>query len=237
MKWHRILEDTIQGKIISGICTLIEAAEDSWIETGIEEITVDPESMTVYLPGELVGRDVVEKLQKKYEEKKVLFEYGEGPLHYRDLYTYLKEKTASLLSTYITELLERTYSLGKEHALLLLPDGKIVLLEGERGKISLPEIKACVFLHTHPSYLCLPSKTDVRQAASFFMNGGYINIIVSRRCMFSFYKTWMLGEEDILALRELEGKIEKIYKTSRNPLVEIQRFLDKSYIRASFMAI
>jgi hypothetical protein len=233
MKWHKIVDDAGAKELVEQFF-LLEAAEDAWIETGSDYITLDPSSRTVYIPyGNERIIETIPSLSQKYSSKHIYFREGEGEIHYRDFYTILRDISIEKLSPFIKSILDRTRSYGLEHALLLLEDGKIFLLEGEREHVTLPEIRCFIFIHTHPSPLCLPSKQDIRQAATFFMNNGFLNAIASSQCLFIMYRRWLLGEEDILTLKDLESRINSFYKRSRDPLVEIGNMLRHTYIGVS----
>jgi hypothetical protein len=230
MKWHKIVENSSADELVKQLL-LLEAAEDAWIETGLDYITIDISFRTVYVP-HTTGKnaDILSKLSQKYSSKNIRFSEGEGEVHYRDYYEILRDLSIEKLSPFIKQLLDRTRRHGVEHALLLLEDGKILLLEGEREHVTLPEIRCFIFIHTHPSPICFPSKQDIRQAATFFMNNGFLNAIASSQCLFILYRKWLLGEDDILVLKDLESRINSIYKKSRNPMLEFSNLLKKTYI-------
>ncbi len=234
MKWHQIIENDEKTKEISRICNLIFAAEDAWIETNTDYITVDPYQKTVYLPEGIPEiQEIIDDLNNKYSEEGIRFSLGDAGYHYKDLYNLVRERFLNTYISLIKTLVNKSLIKQREYAMIILREGKLILLEGEEERITLPEIPSCIFLHTHPGPWCFPSKKDVEQTTSFFMNGGLLNVIAAEKCLLTMARTWLLGEEDVLALKELERKINSIYKRSRDPLWEIKNLLKNTVIEAN----
>ncbi|MEM4035049.1 MAG: hypothetical protein QXU97_00280 [Fervidicoccaceae archaeon] len=159
---------------------------------------------------EEVGAEYVEELGEKYSELGVEVISGAQELlapnfvSLREAYDAFADLLLRRLSRRLALILERSSRRGSEHALIIPKWSRgAIELEGERDKIVLPELGACVFAHTHPAGSCLPSRADLSSTYSFFANGGIIELILSPECSWSLRRIWMLGEEDLEALLAL----------------------------------
>ncbi len=233
-KWQTILESKNVSKIFKA-CKTIHALEDLFIELETDQIYTDLEEGTIWVP--YISREekeVVSQISSAYEDYDISIKLGDPPhntMHYRDAYRFYNDFFLVETNTILKEMIERTKRNKNEYALVISSEKPIgVILEGEEESITLPEIRACVFVHTHPNESCFPSKKDIKSSLSFFMNGGITEVILSNRCQWILWRDYLLDENDVFALIELEKKINKFYE-KRDFLQRIKEMLLKTNIK------
>ncbi len=238
MKWHVVKEDD-NTRFLFKLCKLIYACEDLWVESGSEEIYVSPKTLTIYYESS-VPESILSILKNKYKIYGVDFKeltagYTEI-IHYRELYSVLKNEFKTRFRRDILYLLDRTRVYGVEHALLLSSVKPVkIMLEGERDRVVIPGgIKSYVFLHTHPQVYITFSKKDLESAIEFFMDGGIIESVVAGKYMLTLWRTWMISMEDIDALIDFKEEFTSRDKITISKAIQT---LSKTPFRIEFEAI
>ncbi|MGB9831872.1 MAG: hypothetical protein ACPLSP_07360, partial [Fervidicoccus fontis] len=202
--------------------------------TGVQP-HLDFSSLTIY--SESSDSYLEDYVAQNYSENiKILSEPPDsGSLPLESSYSEYLNMVLRELADLLIQVVKRTDSIDTEHALFLTKEGDLIVLEGERQKVVLPELKTCLFLHTHPNGVCLPSKRDIQSASSFFMNGGILFLILSSRCFFSMYRSSLINENDVYALKRLENEVEKAYLKSFNPIEYFNESLKGSNIKVRIL--
>ncbi len=116
----------------------------------------------------------------------------------------------------------RSYSIrtaleGIEYMLIVLQNGRAVLLEGEKNKVVIPSVKAVASAHTHPKN-CIPSPHDIRSLTNILLEGGLGASIVSPNCILTIFRKGPFTEDDYLALVSF---IKNLRKNSLNELGQL----------------
>jgi len=236
LKWHQLLQGDPTITLLHRACRALHAAEDLWVEEVSEQIYVDLEESSVYIPTAFdVSLDIVESVRERYEGV-VDIRVGEPSFRAVGLSEAYLEYV-NLLSTRacpLREMLRRlTRERGREHALIIFLDHEAgMVLEGEGDRIVLPELRSCVFIHTHPGENCFPSPNDIKSSVGFFTEGGIVEEIVSSKCRWLLWRSWLLGEEDVEALFETTGLLERAYrgKTRENPFSPLSKSVLKTTV-------
>ncbi len=130
---------------------------------------------------------------------------GNPGLSIEELYRYIadlvKESSSEILKryAYLTEGRK-----GIEYLLLILSNGKGVVLEGEYHKVEIPYIKNIVAtVHTHPSGYCLPSRQDIETCLLHMGDGGLLCGVVTVSCDFYIYLTNVLDEDSFRSMMKI----------------------------------
>ncbi len=122
---------------------------------------------------------------------------GEG-LRYRGLASLIVEG----FRRDVLPCLQRLASTGREYFYVAGWNAAYALGPGEERSVTLPQLPAVVFAHTHPGPSCLPSGKDLRSFADFFSGGGIAEFIVSTGCAFTLYLVEPLPEDDYWLLQD-----------------------------------
>ncbi len=229
MKWHKLIEGDPTASLLHRACRALHAAEDLWVEGLGDQIYLELERARVYIPLAFSdGGGVIDELRERYRESVEILVEEPPPtsIGFRDAYHAYVELLRTKGDDYVKQLRRLTEERGREHAFIVFLDhDAAILLEGEGDRIVLPEVRSCVFMHTHPGPYCYPSPNDIRSSVGFFSNGGIVEQIVSSTCIWSLWRSWLLAEEDIEALFETADLLEKAYRGKRvtNPLIPLTR--------------
>ncbi len=130
---------------------------------------------------------------------------GNPGLGIEELYRYI----ASLVKESSSEILKRYAYLtqsrrGIEYLLLILSNGKGVVLEGEYHKVEIPYVRNIVAtVHTHPSGYCIPSRQDVETCLLHMGDGGLLCGVVTVSCDFYIYLTNVLDEDSFRSMMKI----------------------------------
>jgi len=119
-------------------------------------------------------------------------------------------RTLALLTADVVKRVYLEKGLARERAefAFAIPtsEGKLVVVEGSESSLLLPAFPAFAFFHTHPSGACAFSDKDWRAFVDFVLEGGFVNGVISRGCLFVLYRSGPLSEDDIVALRSYVDK-------------------------------
>ena len=238
MKWHVVKEDS-NTRFLFRLCKLIYACEDLWVESGSEEIYVSPRNLTVYYESS-VPKSLLDALRERYGVYGIYFkELSAGfteAIHYRELYSVLKNEFKTRFREDILFLLDRTRRKRVEHALLLSSIKPVkIMLEGEEDRVIVPGgIRSFAFLHTHPGVYIAFSKKDLESAIDFFMDGGIIESVVAGKYMLTLWRTWMISMDDIDALIDFK---EEFTSKNRMLISKAMQTLSKTPFKIEFEVI
>ena len=109
---------------------------------------------------------------------------------------------------YLDSYLLRTYLEGLEYIVLVLTNGKALLLEGERGRVVVPAKNVIASAHTHPRG-CLPSPHDIRSLINMFFEGGIGLGIKSKDCTLKIVRVGPFTEKDYVELAIFRNMLRK----------------------------
>lgn len=110
---------------------------------------------------------------------------------------------------------EITRAQSNEYAFILpYAEDKLLVLEGEEDRLTLPSFPSFVFFHSHPSGHCQFSDRDWKSFVDFLINGGFVYGVISRECVYMIYKLNPISEEDVLYIKDYIDK--KMYISSEN---------------------
>ena len=238
MRWHQLIEGDPRVRALHRACQTIYAAEDLWVEEAGEEIFIDLKGARVFLPIAFPEQgEVLEQVRERYRgtvEIRVEEPPGDA-VGLRDSYHEYVNLLRRLGSPFLAEIRRLTHARGREHAFILFLDTEAaMLLEGEGDRIVLPELRSCVFAHTHPGEHCLPSPNDIKSSVGFFSSGGIVELIVSSSCTWMLWRSWLLAEEDIEALFETAGLLDKAYRGARvDPFQPLSRTVFRTSLERS----
>ncbi len=144
-------------------------------------------------------------------------------LHIDELYSHALDLYLRNVPSYLRSYTIRTALEGIEYMLVVLQNGRAVLLEGERNKVVIPSVKAVASAHTHPKS-CVPSPHDIRSLVNILLDGGLGASIVSPNCTLTIFRSGPFTEDDYLALTSLIRNIKK------NPADELGRLLSRGVL-------
>jgi len=234
-KWQVLVAKSPRLLAVFKSCKAIHAAEDLWAE-GASHVCVDLESASVWAEG---AEDAAAAVSAKYSDFGVSVSAEHPPpsaVALQDAYDKFALFSLELLRPFLSALLKRTEKRSREHALLVLADKPVgVALEGESDRVSIPEVRACVFAHTHPrGALCVPSRGDVDAARSFFLSGGILEVVASPSCVLALWRSWLLGEEDVEAVAELQKRVAKA-KELRDVALALRELSSAAHYRYAFL--
>jgi len=93
-----------------------------------------------------------------------------------------------------------------EYMLVILQNGSAALLEGERDRVVIPNVKASLSAHTHPRG-CTPSPHDLKSLINLLFEGGLGSAIISTECGLLIVRDGPFTEDDLLALSRLRDSL------------------------------
>ncbi len=117
----------------------------------------------------------------------------------RSLYGHVRRLAERELVSILKSYALRTAFEGVEYMLVVLQNGRALILEGEVNKVTIPLVKATASLHTHPRG-CVPSPHDIRSSTHVFLDGGLVAGITSPQCSLLIFRSGPFTEEDYLGL-------------------------------------
>lgn len=102
----------------------------------------------------------------------------------------------------LRSLARETTRSGIEYILVYLVDGRVVLLEGEEYRVSIPGLgdSAAAAVHTHPSGSCALSRADVVSGLDLMVNGGLFESAATPECMVYMLRIGLVSEDDYIKL-------------------------------------
>ena len=128
-------------------------------------------------------------------------------LRLRTVYEILPRIVINLDSGILRKLSRTTTRSGVEFIALYREDGSLVLLEGDRYKVSIPTIEVLAAVHTHPEGSCGFSRADVRSAVYALTDLALFEAVVTPTCAFYIARIGFLDESDFERLLNIEGDI------------------------------
>jgi len=201
-------------KEIALLNLVINGAESVIAEYGCEFIGVElPETpggkLIVYysnceeLPDEGFELDQALKygLIREYE-----FTLGKNGKKLRELYKRVRELIIKEVTSTLAPYALKCALTKVEYMLVILQNGSAALLEGERDKVVIPNIKASLSAHTHPKG-CIPSPHDLKSLINLLFEGGLGSAIISTECGLLIVRDGLFTEDDLLALSKLRDSL------------------------------
>lgn len=118
------------------------------------------------------------------------------------LYETAPEKTLRSDSPEFKRLAFETTRSGIEYMSLYLDDGRILFLEGEYLRVSLPFVRAAGSVHTHPEGSCMLSLKDLESGLDLLAEGGLFEAVATISCSFIMYRIGLVTEDDYFRVKE-----------------------------------
>jgi len=162
--------------------------------------------------------------------KEYTFRYCREGLHLNDLYSKALDLYLSNVLSYLHPYSIRTAIEGIEYMLLVLKNGRAVLIEGEKDKVIVPSIKLVASAHTHPKN-CIPSPHDLRSIINILLEGGLGASVVSPNCTLTIFRNGPFTEDDLIAITTF---MRKLRKSTAN---DIASFLTKNTLGRNLKVI
>ncbi len=128
-------------------------------------------------------------------------------LRLRSLYEILPRTVISLDLDFLRKLSHITTVSGVEFIALYRGEGSLLLLEGDRYKVTIPGIEVLATIHTHPEGACELSNADVRSAAYTLADLALFEAIVTPTCAFYIARIGFLDEYEFEKLLNNESGI------------------------------
>lgn len=134
-------------------------------------------------------------------------------LKYENLISLSKDVLRRLTISYLQHYILKTKLTKVEFMMLVNRFGKLIIIEGEADKVSLPlsfkTLKNIVISsHTHPSN-CIPSHKDLEQLELIMSYGGLGGAILGPSCITIVNRRKPFIYDDLLRLRKMEDKIKE----------------------------
>ncbi len=103
-----------------------------------------------------------------------------------------------------------TDSMGVEYLAAVVGEGKLVVLEGDEGRVTIPFIQSWITGHTHPAGHCIFSHKDVSSMRDFYTHGGLVTGVITTSCSMVMWREGPYTMDDHLALIWLEKALKKL---------------------------
>lgn len=204
---------------------LLLALEDAVEEYGLSNIYVDARAFRHDLAPRVVGirpeppiDGVEEYVENRVDGLSVRRTGGEvRPMAelYRSVLRVYLSKFVPVLLRHAAE----TSETGTEYLAAVVGDGKLVVLEGDEGRVTIPFIQSWVSGHTHPAGHCLFSHKDVASMRDFYTHGGLVTGVVTTTCSMVLWREGPYTMDDHLALVGLEKDLKKLRRSEEVPRV------------------
>ncbi len=203
----RTREIALLNLVINGVESII--AEYGCESVGVELPEASGGKLMVYcssceeFPEEGFELDQVVEygLVKEYE-----FVPGRGGRGLRELYRRVRELIAKEVTSTLAPYALKCALTEVEYMLVILQNGSAALLEGERDRVVIPNIKASLSAHTHPRG-CTPSPHDLKSLINLLFEGGLGSAIISTECGLLVVRDGPFTEDDLLALSKLRDSL------------------------------
>jgi len=190
-KYEKLLV-TQESKKLADLLTKIALAEDYHEETG-KEPTTDMEEIYV----------------EDTSAREYGFRIGRRELSYKKLYSYAANLFVEFAKKYMFEFANITVRNSIEYLLILLDDGRFLIIEGEEDKIEIPFPNGLATIHTHPG-ICLFSYKDLETADNLFSRGYFIIGVMNNSCISIIYRNGVYTLEDKMNLINFYKNLRKI---------------------------
>ena len=236
---EQYLLETTGSRYLAVVYSVIDAIEKNYdesfdlLEVGIPAYLLSPSDTLELLNSghqELVVRVNVPTIRGILGE----YETREGPVIVIEsdpecscesllssLYRIAPAKAIQADSSLIRNSAQATASGGSEYMYIYSDGGLLVVLEGERGYVRIPFVRAVMSVHTHPGGPCGLSLADVRSGLDLLSEGGLAEAAALTRCAFIMYREGLVLEDDYIKLIGLKGKKRDLFIPGRIPLKSI----------------
>jgi len=124
----------------------------------------------------------------------------------RELYRRARELIVKEVTSTLTPYALKCALTEVEFMLVILQNGLAALLEGERDRVVIPNVKASLSAHTHPRG-CTPSPHDLKSLINLLFEGGLGSAIISTECGLLLVRDGPFTEDDLLALSKLRDSL------------------------------
>ena len=146
----------------------------------------------------------------------------EGDASLSSLYSTAPARVIQADSGLIRESARKTAREGVEYIYIYTRDGRLAVLEGERGAVRIPFLKASVSLHTHPPGACGLSLADAQSGLDLLSEGGLAEAAATTRCAVVMYREGLVTEDDYITIRSLRRRRNSLFDPSRLHLESIR---------------
>ena len=204
---------------------LLLALEDAVEEYGLENIYVDTQVFRQDYVPRVVGirpeppvDGVEEYVEDRVDGLSIRRAGGEvSPMAelYRAVLRVYLSRFAAILLRHAAE----TSETGTEYLAAVVGDGKLVVLEGDEGRVTIPFIQSWVTGHTHPAGHCLFSHKDVASMRDFYTHGGLVTGVITTTCSMVLWREGPYTMDDHLALIGLEKALKRLRRPEDVPRI------------------
>ena len=198
-----------RSKKLALLCLVINGLESLVGGYGCTDIRASIEGSKIHI----CYRDCQEEIDNGYEldeavDYGLISSYsinkcGEG-LKLQTLYNRALDQLVRFTTSYLSTYALRTMVEGVEYMVLVLRNGRALLLRGTKNRVIIPGVKALVSAHTHPQG-CIPSPHDIRSFINMLLEGGFGSGIISNECKLFIVRSGPFLEEDYVALSKFRG--------------------------------
>jgi len=155
-------------------------------------------------------------------------------LRFRFIYEVLPKLVISLDLDMLRELALITTRGGVEFIALYMEGGSLLVLEGDRYKVTIPSLEALAAIHTHPDGGCGLSEADVKSAAHALADLALFEAVVTPSCAFYIARIGFLDEPDFeLLLNNSGGMVNPVelatVKAGRTALSGVENHITSLY--------
>ncbi|MEM1873651.1 MAG: hypothetical protein QXS85_05125 [Acidilobaceae archaeon] len=212
----RQVVDVTEGSALAAVASsLVYAIEDSLLEAEIDSsaIHVYPPpwealasgessfSFEVYGVRELEQREArVEGLELTVSVRRARGSPPPGSAPLREVYLSVARLVPRLDAGLLKSLSRETWETGVEHLVLYALDGRVYVLEGEKGSALILPVRAASVIHTHPGGACGLSSRDVRIAARLLDSYVIASSAVSENCLYYLVRLGPISLDDYTLL-------------------------------------
>ncbi len=138
-------------------------------------------------------------------------EIGHGGKSLQSLYLEAPQKTIYYDRDLLKGLASETSQSLVEFMIIYTDYGSAVIIEGERLRVSVPEVRSIAVLHTHPEPHCVLSRKDVESGLELMMVRGLFMGAVTVSCANVMLRVGLLEEEDLLKIKSGElGSLKSV---------------------------
>jgi len=134
------------------------------------------------------------------------FTLGKDGLGLRELYRKARELVIKEVTSTLSPYTLKCALTEVEYMLVILQNGSAALLEGERDRVIIPNVRASLSAHTHPRG-CTPSPHDLKSLINLLFDGGLGSAIMSTECGLLLIRDGPFTEDDLLALSRLRDSL------------------------------
>ncbi|MEM0100296.1 MAG: hypothetical protein QXG50_04890 [Desulfurococcaceae archaeon] len=223
LKYQNLL-DNEDTRMIGFLCRVVNFLEDVLEDAECREIYVEQHRLrgkTVEFKAVECKYDVTESARLFSEVHDLRVIEGEGNISLSQLYDYIVDYYSATLHRDLKQYAFKTLESGIEYYLGVLFNGEGFLIEGEVGKVIVPNMPQCLSAHTHPSHHPTPSLRDIKTINQLLVNRGIAHIVETVGRSLAIYRKGPISLDDYEALLNLEKKSDVLKILHETNMIKI----------------